>query len=331
MYKKILFLILISAGAFCLSACAARGGANYTADGYSLNTYVNVTLYGCGSQRIADEAVQMCGRYEEIFSRTAEGSRLYELNESGRLAVGSEDDRRLAEAVELALRYGEMTEGALDITIEPLTAMWNFGNENAALPERSRIDEALLLVDYTKVKVGEERIELNGTRLDLGAVAKGYIADRIKEYLVGEGVDSALICLGGNVLCIGEKPGGKDFCIGIQKPFGANNDVVCAVKASGLSVVTSGVYERFFYENDVLYHHILDPQTGFPCNNGLLSVTVIAEDSAMCDAFSTACFVMGREKAERFVNGLEGVYAIFIDSDYRVIYSEGAKALTLEG
>lgn len=326
--KEIILLFLIMMPAFCASSCAPPKSVIYTADGYSLNTYVKVTLYGCGSQKLAEKAVEMCSYYEEILSRTSAASRLYELNEKGFLDVKTEEDRQLMEAVKLALRYCEMTDGALDITVEPLTSLWNFGGDSPSVPEREKLDSALKSVDYGKVKADGERIELNGARLDLGAFAKGYIADRIREYLVGESVDSALIYLGGNVLCIGNKPDGGDFRIGLQRPFGEANDMLCALEASGLSVVTSGVYERFFYENDKLYHHILDPKTGFPCDNGLLSVTIIAEESGLCDALSTACFVMGKEKALRFVDGLDGVYAIFVDSDYNVVYSEGAENLT---
>lgn len=325
--KEIILLFLITA-ASCMNGCAPPKGVDYTADGYSLNTYVKVTLYGCGSQRIAEEAVGMCSYYEDIFSRTSADSKLYELNEKGFLDIKTEEDKKLAEALELALRYCEMTEGALDITVEPLTSLWDFGGDSPSVPEHGHIEDALEHVDYRSVEIGDGRIELNGARLDLGAFAKGYIAERIKEYLEGEGIKSALIYIGGNVLCIGKKPDGKDFRIGVQRPFGEADDVLCALKASGLSVVTSGVYERAFYEDGRLYHHILDPETGFPCDNGLLSVTIIAEDSSLCDALSTACFVMGQEKALRFVNGLDGVCAVFVDSDYKLIYSEGAENFT---
>lgn len=327
--KGIILMLSVLVSALCLGGCAAPRGVNYSADGYSLNTYVKVTLYGCGSQRLADEAVKMCSYYEEIFSRTSETSRLYELNENGSLDIETDEDKRLADALKSALQYGEMTDGALDITIEPLSSAWDFGGA-AVVPDKERLEAARKLVDYRKVEADNERILLNGARLDMGAVAKGYIADRIKEYLIGEGVDSALIYLGGNVLCIGKKPDGEDFLIGLQRPFGDGNEVMCALSVSDLSVVTSGVYERFFYENDKLYHHILDPDTGFPCDNGLLSVTVIAKDSALCDALSTACFVMGQERAMRFVDGLDGVYAIFVDSEYGLIYSEGAKEFAQE-
>lgn len=332
MYKKFLTVILILGimSSKVLVSCAPAPGVNYSADGYSLNTYVSVTLYGCGSQRIADEAVRLCGYYEEIFSRTSPTSRLYALNERGSLDVEDVEDGLLADVVEKSLEYGDMTGGALDITVEPLTSLWDFGAEDNSVPGQDKIEDALECVDYRRVEADGEKIELNGARLDLGAVAKGYIADRIKEYLVGEGVDSALIYLGGNILCIGCKPDDKDFVVGIQRPFGGTDDVICAVRASGLSVVTSGVYERFFYEDNVLYHHILNPDTGFPCDNGLLSVTIIAEDSMLCDALSTACFVMGLDKAMELVDRLFGVYAVFVDENYNVVYSDGAEAFVLD-
>ena len=180
-------MLSVLATAFCLGGCAAPRGVNYTADGYSLNTYVKVTLYGCGSQRLADEAVKMCSYYEEIFSRTSETSRLYALNENGSLDIETEEDKRLADALKSALQYGEMTDGALDITIEPLSSAWDFGGD-ASVPDKEQLEAALKLVDYRKVEASNDRILLNGARLDMGAVAKGYIADRIKEYLIGEGV-----------------------------------------------------------------------------------------------------------------------------------------------
>ncbi len=326
MRKKLIILLLVLALTVPVCSCGTAPGVSYTADGYALNTYVSVTLYGCGSRSIAEKAVGLCGYYERIFSRTLEDSLLYRLNEEGGLDIDSEEARTLAEAVQLALEYGELTEGALDITVEPLTALWDFGGANS-VPEAGKLRAALALVDYSRVSVGKDRIELNGARLDMGAVAKGYIADRIREYLVGEGIDSALIYLGGNVLCIGDKPDGQDFTVGVQRPFGGQDDVICAVRASGMSVVTSGVYERFFYEGETLYHHILDPSVGFPSDSGLLSVTVIAEDSALCDALSTALFVMGRKRAEALLEGLDGVYVIFVDKDYNVFYSEGAMEL----
>lgn len=301
----------------------------HEADGYYFNTYVNIKLYGCGSDELAMEAVKRCAYYERIFSRTTEEALLYQLNENGRMAITMEEEEILYDVIDKSLVYSDMTNGALDITIEPLSSLWNFSGDSPVVPDEEDLDDAVAMVDYHKTVLAGQMIELNGTRLDLGAVAKGYTADCIKEFLVDRGIDSAIINLGGNVLCIGGKADKSDFVIGIQKPY--SQDTLLGVQVNGLSVVTSGVYERYFEENGVRYHHILNPDTGMPCNNGLLSVTIISESSFAGDCLSTGCFVLGMEQGMELVNSLDGVYAVFVDKDYNIYYSEGAEALVKKG
>lgn len=293
-------------------------------DGYYFNTYVSVSLYGCGSEEVAKNAVELCGYYEKIFSRTNDDSLLYQLNKEGKIKVDSQEAKILSEVLKFGVQYYEVTDGALNIAVEPLTALWNFSEGVSIVPDEKEIEEALYNTDCSYIDISEDEINLNGVRVDLGAVAKGYVADCIKEYLVEEGIDSAIINLGGNILCIGDKPTGDDFVIGIQKPF--YNEPLLGLKVDGMSVVTSGTYERYFEQDGVLYHHILDPDTGMPCNTGLLSVTIIAESGILCDCLSTGCFVMGMEDAMELINNMENVYAVFVDDDYNVYYTEGANA-----
>ena len=322
MKKTFLSIVLILV--IILSGCKYNTASTvHMAEGIYFNTYVSVKLFGCGSKTIANEAIELCSYYEKIFSRTMEDSVLYAFNDEGVLKVDGKEDKVLGDIVTQALVFSDKTGGGLDITVEPLTTLWNFTGENKKVPEKSAIDAALKKVDYTKVAVTQDEIILNDVRLDLGAVAKGYVADRIKEFLLDEGVTSALINLGGNVLCIGDKPDGSDFSIGIKKPF--SEDIELALNIDGYSVVTSGTYERYFEEDGELYHHILNPKTGMPCDNGVLSVTIISEESFMGDCLSTGCFVMGLEAGLKLVNEMDGVYAIYIDEDYQIHYSEGAE------
>ena len=293
-------------------------------DGYYFNTYVSVTLYGCGSDEIAQNAVELCEYYEKIFSRTREDSYLFKLNNEGKMTIDSEEIKILSEAVQFGKEYYKVTEGALNIAMEPLIDLWNFSSGDSVVPAESEISIALSNTECSEIEVTESEINLNGVRVDLGAVAKGYVADCIKEYLVGEGVTSAIINLGGNILCIGDKPTGEDFVIGIQKPF--SGDTLLGLKVDGMSVVTSGTYERYFEQNGVLYHHILDPDTGMPCDTGLLSVTIIAESGVLCDCLSTGCFVMGMDNAIKLIEGMDGVYGVFVDDEYNIHYTEGAQA-----
>ena len=326
------------AAAVFISICGCSrvtpSSTKYIAQGYALNTYVKVTLYGSGSDEIVGRAVDMCSEYERIFSRTDEDSMLYRLNNAGSLTrKEAADDKgfdELTALVRSGIEYGKLTDGALDITIEPVSSLWKFGTDEAALPDAGQIADALTKVDYSKVEVTDDFIELNGCRLDLGATAKGYIAGKICDYLKKEDVTGAIVDLGGNISCIGTKADGTGFTVGIKKPFDEEGQMSLALDLSDMNIVTSGVYERYFYDNDKLYHHILNPATGYPCENGLLSVTVISADAAQCDALSTGCFVLGMDKAKELVEGLDGVYAVFIDDNYDVYYTKGTERFIKE-
>ena len=336
-FMKNIWKIIMAAAVF-ISICGCSrvtpSSTKYIAQGYALNTYVKVTLYGSGSDEIAGRAVDMCSEYERIFSRTDEDSMLYRLNNAGSLTrKEAADDKRFDELTALVrsgIEYGKLTDGALDITIEPVSSLWKFGTDEAALPDAGQIADALTKVDYSKVEVTDDFIELNGCRLDLGATAKGYIARKICDYLKKEGVTGAIVDLGGNISCIGTKADGTGFTVGIKKPFDEEGRMSLALDLSDMNIVTSGVYERYFYDNDILYHHILNPATGYPCENGLLSVTVISADAAQCDALSTGCFVLGMDKAKDLVEGLDSVYAVFIDDNYDVYYTKGTESFIKE-
>ena len=159
-------------------------------------------------------------------------------------------------------------------------------------------------------------------QFDVGAIAKGYIADRLKDFLVKKGVNSAIINLGGNVLCIGSKPDGTPFKVGIQKPFADRNETEAVMDIAGKSVVSSGIYERCFKQGGKLYHHILNPQTGYPYDNGLISVTIISDQSVDGDALSTTCFALGLKDGLKFAEK-KGVQAVFITEDYELHYTDG--------
>lgn len=331
MKKKLLYINIILMLIVCLAGCKKKD-KHYTDTQFKLNTYVKIDLYENGSDEILQGAMDLCDYYEGIFSRTIDTSLVSQLNKSGSITDSSDKEgyEDLKQLLTTGLKYGDKTGGALDISIEPISSMWNFGNDDQRKPSDNEIQEALTQIDYSKLKVSDKSIELNGTRIDLGAVAKGYIADRIKDYLKDKGVTSATISLGGNILCLGDKPDGSDFKVGIQYPFGDSNDVITGLSVNDLSVVTSGVYERYFYEDNVLYHHILNPSTGYPTDNDLLSVTIISPESVDGDALSTGCFVMGMDKAMQLINSMDNTYAIFIDNNYKLHYSQGAENFILK-
>lgn len=158
--------------------------------------------------------------------------------------------------------------------------------------------------------------------IDVGAIAKGYIADRLKEYLKKNGVKHAIIDLGGNILALGTKIDGSKYNIGIQRPFDETGQPITSIKVANKSVVTTGIYQRYFEQDGKIYHHILDPRTGYPCENDLYSVTIITDSSLTADALSTSCYLMGFEKANHLIDQLENVDAVFITNDLEIHYSK---------
>ncbi len=286
-----------------------------------LDTLVSITLYDTTDRSILHHCFEIIAEYEEKLSRTLEGTQIYALNENG--TVWMDDD--VLELLQKGVYYSELSGGVFDITVEPITSQWDFKAETPALPDAQVLAEAVKHVDYTKLSIDGNQVTLADPEsgVDLGAIAKGYVADRVKEYLIGEGVNSAIINLGGNILCIGTKPDGTAFNVGLQFPFASREDVIAIVEIDGFSVVTSGIDQRNFTIDDVLYHHILNTGTGWPCENNLLAVTIISEHSVDGDALSTSCFALGLENGMELIDGIDGVYAAFITDDYTVHYSQG--------
>ncbi len=293
---------------------------------YMLNTVVSVTIYDSQDESLLDEALEICQKYENLVSPTLKTSEIYRLNhgelpeEDGFYQLSSET----ADLIARGLEYCELSDGAFDIAIEPVSSLWDFTSGEAVIPSQEDIQAALPLVDYRDVVLEGTKIHFNkeGMGINLGAIAKGYIADKMKEYLQDQGVESAIIDLGGNVLCIGERTDGAPFRVGIRKPFADRSETAAIMEISDKSVVSSGVYERFFEKDGVLYHHILNPETGYPYENSLISVTIISDKSTDGDGLSTTCFALGLEKGMELINSLSDVQAVFITDDYQLHYSE---------
>ncbi|MBB2183128.1 FAD:protein FMN transferase [Lachnospiraceae bacterium MD1] len=292
-----------------------------------LNTVVTINLYDKQDEDILEECFDIIRKYEAIYSRTMESSELYAVNQGIAPHTGltySISDQ-LADLIEYGLYYSELGQGAFDISIAPITSLWNFTSGITQLPDPITLQNALTYVNYRNIKLEGNLLTYakKGTQLDLGAIAKGYIADRVKEYLISMDVHSAMINLGGNIVCLGEKPDGTPFHIGIQKPFADRNETLAVMDIRDRSVVTSGIYERFFVLDGITYHHIINPKTGYPYRNELISITIISNASVDGDGLSTLCFALGLEKGLELIKSLPDTYAIFITKDYETYYSEG--------
>lgn len=308
-----------------------------------LNTAVQITIYDSQDKALLDDCLALCDKYELVFSRTNEKSELYKLNHRKDTSdkdpntdrqttpypvSGTADTWHISEDLAALLSEGlditRESDGAFDIAIAPLTSLWDFTAKDPKVPDDAAIQKALPLCSSDGVTIDGQDITLpsDDIQFDVGAIAKGYIADRLKDFLVKKGVKSAIINLGGNVLCIGSKPDGTPFKVGIQKPFADRNETEAVMDITGKSVVSSGIYERCFKQDGKLYHHILNPQTGYPYDNGLISVTIISDQSVDGDALSTTCFALGLEDGLKFAEK-KGVQAVFITEDYELRYTDG--------
>lgn len=305
------FLAIVCVLGIC--GCDAAPAYN-SALGFYLDAVI--TISGYADKEILEGAVALCGEYEKVFSRNVKGSDVWRINHGEGCPVQVCGDT--AELLAIALDICEKSGGALDITIAPASDLWDFKADEPEIPNSGELSSAAELVDYTKLKLEGDMVTLPaGMAIDLGAVAKGYIADKAAEYLKEQGVTSAILNLGGNVVALGSKPDGREWSIGIQDPEKENGKSGYSVMVADKSVVTSGIYQRGFDKDGVRYHHILDRATGWPVQNGLASVTIIADSSAMADAMSTACFVLGRDMGMSFAEEM-GVQAVFIGTDGKV-------------
>lgn len=312
-----IFLSLISV----LTGCSAVKEP-LSESGFYLNTVITITLYDSQDTALLEGAFALCEAYENQLSRTIPGSDVWNINHSNGAPTAVSEDT--ADLIRTALEYCSLTDGAIDITVAPLSDLWDFSSKGQKkVPSDDAIKRLLPDINYKNINIDGSLVTLNdkNAAIDLGFIAKGYIADKIKEYLVANNVKSAIVNLGGNVITIGGKPDHSDFNIGIQKPFEDRNSIITSVPSTDSSVVSSGVYERYFIESDILYHHILNPKTGYPYENNLLGVTILSKTSLQGDALSTTCFVMGLEDGMALIERLPDVEAIFITDDYQLHYS----------
>lgn len=300
--------------------CSPTAPQPVVRSGVALDTVVTVTLYEPADAALLDVAFDTIAHYEALLSRTREDSDVARINAaSGTMASVDGDTAAL---LALCRQYGELTGGALDVTIAPVMDVWGFGTDHAAVPPDDRLTAARMQVDFRGLTVeGQTAGVSKGQALDLGAAAKGYIADRVAAVLRAQGVTAALLDLGGNIVAVGNKQG-KSFRVGVRDPF---NDTALAdtVAVADQAVVTSGVYERGFEQQGVWYHHILDPATGYPADNGLASVTVVCEQAVVADMLSTACFVLGPQEGLALAASQPGVEALFITQDGERMATDG--------
>ncbi len=280
---------------------------------FLLGTICRIQING-GDNSDLDAAFNRIRQIESRMSRNKETS------EVRKIASGGDDGFKVSpgpcQVIKRALDFGHLSGGLFDVTIAPVVDLWGFGNNDVDphLPSESALKQALPLVDYQQIQVQEDcRVVTGpGQRIDLGGIAKGYAADEAAKVLRKSGVKSALINLGGNLFVLGKKDNGKPWKFGIQDPLKPTGTMMGIIEIDSGALVTSGIYERFFEENGKKYHHILDPNTGYPVKNNLAGVSITAPSGLDADALSTAVFMLGIDKGCELLAQFPSTGAIFI-------------------
>lgn len=338
--RKLLVCFFILTLIVSQTACTRKGPVSDT--DFLLNTVCTITIYDGGDNALIKDAFALCRTYENRLSRTIATSDIGKINAAKGQPV--QVDKTTAYVIQKGQVYGSLSEGLFDISVGELSELWNFSGESPSVPKAEDIQAILPHINYEKIMVGptihyeginveetwepsEVRLEDPKAKLDLGGIAKGYIADQAAAFLKENGVTKAIINLGGNVVCIGEKEEGVPWSIGIEKPFGAENngvkELLGTVELKDKSIVTSGTYERKFTENGKLYYHILNPKTGYPMKTDLDGVSVIGTPSADCDGLTTACLMLGFEQGKALIDSMPEYQAIFVKKDGTVFTTDG--------
>lgn len=299
------------------------GGDPAQVEFFAMDTYMTLTAYGDGAEAALEKAQAQVEKLESEWSVTDENSEIYQLNHSGGNPVTLSEDT--ADIVSFALEMARETDGDLDPTIYPVLEAWGFTTDENRIPSQEELDALLANVGYERVQMDGTTVQLPaGMEFDLGAVGKGYAGDILAQLLKDEGVTSALLDLGGNIQAVGERPGGGDWRLGIRSPFDGGEGVLGMLLASDCAVVTSGNYERYFVgEDGKEYGHIIDPDTGYPVDNGLASVTIITEEGKRGDALSTSMFVKGLDEASRYWRDHQDFEMLLVTQDGQIYLTEG--------
>ena len=327
--RNTLIALLLCLALLCgCAGPAAAKGERTSGVGFYFDTVVTITLYDA-PEGLLEEIWAACARYENLLSKTIAGSDVDRVNQAqGEPVQVSADTRAI---LRMALAISEASGGAFSVTIAPVTALWDFTGGTQRMPTAEELAETLPLVGDSRMTLGEDTVTLPaGMQIDLGGIAKGYIADRVAELVRGR-VSGAVLNFGGNVYTVGEKPDGSAFRVGIRDPQGDEGSYRCVVEVHDDSVVTSGIYERFFELDGVRYHHILDPVTGISADSDLAGATIISHSSMEADAVATACIVKGSEGALELLDTL-GLDGLLITRDGVVLTTEGfAEKYNLQG
>lgn len=335
MRKNIWKILLIAAFAIVLYGCgnsdkeavktegeSAKTEMSATKDVFAMDTVMTLTAYGENAQQAVDEAEEEINRLDDLLSVGIEESEISIVNDNGSEYLSEETAAIVSKSIELY----ESTQGAFDITVYPLMEEWGFTTQKYKVPDKNKITELLKGVDASKIEFDSDTNFISlpeNTKIDLGGIAKGYTSDKIMKIYEKYNVSAGIVSLGGNVQVYKTKTDGSLWKVAVENPDGGD-DYLGVISVKDKAVITSGGYERYFEEDGIIYHHIIDPATGYPAESGLKSVTIVSESGILADGLSTSLFVMGKEKALEYWRGNSDKFDLVLaDDDGNITITKG--------
>lgn len=328
--KLILIITFLTVMIIPQTACSKKVVEPVSNESFYFDTICSISIYDMEDMskdralKVINKAFKVCEHYDKLLGKNNVGGDIYNINHAQGKPV--ECDAETVDIVKRGIKYGDMTDGKFDITVGKAEDLWDFhGNKNVP-PDKADLEAAMKYVDYRQIKVDGNTITMGTDKgeIDLGGIAKGYIADKLADFLEKEGVSEAIISLGGNIECIGNK-GGEDFNIGIEKPYSDQSSIVGATGINNGTIVTSGVYERYFEYKGKKYHHILDSKTGMPIDSDVIGVSIKGKrsQSVDCDALATICLIYGSEKGKKIIDKKKDYEALFVLKNDKTISTKG--------
>ena len=334
--KKIIYLLIIciSIILICIS-CTNSKNKYYEKTNIVMDTAVTLNAYGENSKEAVEESFKKLDEINEMASANISTSDVFKINDaSGKSYVKVHPE--IFKMIKTSLEYSKLSDGAFDITLGPIINLWGIGTENERLPSDEEIKGKLPLVGYDKISVNENdssiMLQKEGMAIDLGGVAKGFAADEVLKIYKKYKIENGLINLGSSsIYAIGKNKEKNDWAVGIKHPRNEDpNEYMGVIKLSNESLSTSGDYERCFIKDNKRYHHIIDPKTGYPADNGVMSDTIVIdgalEDNGMlADILTTTVFTLGPDKGLKLINSMSKVSCEITTADYKVHISDGFK------
>lgn len=330
MIKKISMLMTFILFTLIFSGCS-KNQEIITKTALKMDTVFQLEAYGPKSNEAIDAAFSRLDEIEQMASTTIDSSDISKINQ----AAGKEYVQvhpEIIKMLETAVKYSNLSNGVFDITVGPLVNLWGIGTDNERVPADDEIKSKLPLVGYKNISIDDEnnsvKLLTEGMAIDLGGIAKGFAADEVLKIYRKYNIKGGIISLGGSsIYTVGQKPDGAPWNVGIKHPRKDDDkDYVGVISLSEQALSTSGDYERYFIKDGKRYHHILDPATGYPADNGVISVTIVVDSNIpdcnmIADILTKTVFVLGVDKGLKFIDSLQGVSCIAITSDYNIYKS----------